>query len=315
MSPPLPPPGSKPWYADTGLKFRCTACGQCCTGEPGHVWVRTDDIERLAAHKLMSVEEFSRRYVRRVDDRFSLKERSNGDCVMLEDGKCSVYASKPTQCSTFPFWDGILESKDTWAETAKKCPGMDKGDRYGEEDIDLLRSGVPEPLLENQAEALRKAAGERKPDFLALRRAVPEATWAAALADLDALYTTLDAELPRYHFVCQGSGDCCDFPKFDRRLMVSTLEAERFFRLSKPPRRNQDPALCPAWGTDRLCHSREARFLGCRTFYCGSRLHGDPDVIYERYHRRVKEIHERHGIPWRYADVLEWAAERQPARR
>jgi len=312
---PLPPVGRKPWYAATGLRFRCTACGKCCTGEPGYIWVRPDDVERIARFKGMTVEEFSRRFVRRVDDRLSLKERSNGDCVMLEDGKCSVYAVKPTQCSTFPFWDGVLESRDTWNETAAKCPGMNHGDAYGEQDIDLLRRGIPEPLLARQAEARRKAKGEPAPDFEALLGAVPEATWAAALADLDALYHDLERELPRYKFTCQASGDCCDFPRFDRRLMVSTLEAERFFRLSRPLRANQSPSLCPAWGSDRLCKETAARFLGCRTFFCGSRLHGDPDEVHERYHRRVRELHDRHGIPWRYADVLEWANERRPARR
>ena len=26
------------WYAD-GLRFGCTRCNLCCTGEPGYVWV------------------------------------------------------------------------------------------------------------------------------------------------------------------------------------------------------------------------------------------------------------------------------------
>ncbi len=39
----------------------------------------------------------------------------------------------------------------------------------------------------------------------------------------------------------------------------------------------------------------------------------DPNEIYERYYRRIKELHERHGIPFRYADVTAWSAERRPA--
>ncbi|MCC7137688.1 MAG: YkgJ family cysteine cluster protein [Planctomycetes bacterium] len=312
--PPLPPP-DKPWYDAMGLRFRCTACGKCCTGEPGYVWVTPDDVARIAAHKGLDVATFSRRFVRRVGDRLSLTERRNGDCAMLEDGKCSVYPAKPSQCSTFPFWDGVLESKETWAETAAKCPGMDTGDVYRTDEIDVLRRGIPEPLLDKQAAARRGTAGEREPDPRAAAAAVPESAWAAALADLDRLYADLDAELPRHGFLCQGSGDCCDFPRTGRRLFVSTLEAERFFRSTTPPRRNQDPRLCPAWGSDRACHARADRFLGCRTFFCGTSRHGDPDEVYERYYRRLKELHARHGIPWRYADVTTWAAERRPARR
>ena len=33
---PLPPPPT--WYAD-GLRFTCTQCGNCCTGQPGFVWI------------------------------------------------------------------------------------------------------------------------------------------------------------------------------------------------------------------------------------------------------------------------------------
>ena len=35
-----------PWYAD-GLRFECTQCGDCCSGEPGYVWVDEDEIESM----------------------------------------------------------------------------------------------------------------------------------------------------------------------------------------------------------------------------------------------------------------------------
>ena len=37
----------KPWY-HKGLRFRCTGCGDCCTGEPGFVWVNSEEIQTLA---------------------------------------------------------------------------------------------------------------------------------------------------------------------------------------------------------------------------------------------------------------------------
>ena len=39
---------NEPWYSD-GLKFDCTGCGDCCTGDPGYVWVSRAEIEALAA--------------------------------------------------------------------------------------------------------------------------------------------------------------------------------------------------------------------------------------------------------------------------
>ncbi len=52
-----------PWYAD-GLRFRCTACGQCCTGEPGHVWVTKDEIKRIAKTRGVSTHVFKQRFVK-----------------------------------------------------------------------------------------------------------------------------------------------------------------------------------------------------------------------------------------------------------
>jgi Fe-S-cluster containining protein len=294
-----------PWYSETGLKFRCTACGECCTGEPGYVYVTTSDIKRMAKHKGMTPEAYAKLYVRKVGSRLSLKERSNGDCVMLEGRKCSVYAVKPTPCSTFPFWDDVVETKEAWDETAERCPGMNRGDTYDEAEVDALTQGITAPLLEKQAAAARGDAPAAPP--------VPEAVWDAAFAELKALYDELDAELPRYKFVCQASGDCCDFDAFGHRLYVTSLEAEYFFRNSPQQRMNQNPGLCPSWGSDRTCKARGGRMLGCRTFYCGFNKNADPAEIHERYYRRVKDIHDRHGIPFRYADVVAWAAERRPA--
>lgn len=300
---PLKPPGEPPWYAD-GLRFRCTACGECCTGEPGYVYVTSSDVARMAKHKGMTPDAFARLYVRRVGDRLSLKEKANGDCAMLEGRKCSVYSVKPTPCSTFPFWPEVLDSRKTWDETAKRCPGMNVGDAYERAEVDALKSGVSAPLLEKQAAASRAGAGPAP---------VPEATWEAAFRDLDAVYADLDAELPRHKFLCQASGDCCDFDAFGHRLYATTLEAEYFLRNSPSQRANEDPRHCPAWGSDRLCTARKGRMLGCRTFFCAGGQGADPSAIYERYYRRVKDVHERHGIPFRYADVTAWATERRPA--
>ena len=33
---------SDAWYAEEGLAFECTGCGDCCTGAPGYVWVIRD---------------------------------------------------------------------------------------------------------------------------------------------------------------------------------------------------------------------------------------------------------------------------------
>jgi len=45
----------KPWYQD-GLRFKCTGCGQCCTGSPGYVWVSPEEAEAMAKHLKIPLE-------------------------------------------------------------------------------------------------------------------------------------------------------------------------------------------------------------------------------------------------------------------
>ena len=59
------------WYKD-GLKFKCTGCGQCCTGAPGYVWLSPEEVDAIAAHLNISKEKFLQTYTRTVFGRPSL---------------------------------------------------------------------------------------------------------------------------------------------------------------------------------------------------------------------------------------------------
>lgn len=116
---------SEKWYKD-GLKFKCTQCGKCCTGSPGHVWLTKEDIEKLCLHLNLSEKEFLKKYTRLIGNQYSLTESpKNFDCVFFKDNKCSVYHSRPKQCRVFPFWDSVLESKSAWEGMKGICEGID----------------------------------------------------------------------------------------------------------------------------------------------------------------------------------------------
>jgi Fe-S-cluster containining protein len=118
----------KPWYHE-GLRFTCSQCGNCCTGDPGFVWVNKQEITALAARLQMEPEDFERQYVRMVGIRKTLKELPNGDCVLF-DGRtrgCTVYEDRPRQCRTWPFWDSNLRSPEAWEATCEVCPGSGQG--------------------------------------------------------------------------------------------------------------------------------------------------------------------------------------------
>ena len=83
----------------------------------------------MAAALGLSADEFRAAYVRRVGARLSLKEFPGGDCVLWggpEKG-CLVYAARPVQCKTFPFWPEHLRSRRAWDTLAGRCPGVNEG--------------------------------------------------------------------------------------------------------------------------------------------------------------------------------------------
>jgi hypothetical protein len=116
------------WFAG-GVRFRCThpSCSACCTGArgPGYVWVTLDEMQAIAAHLGMQFESFTRKFIRQVEHRYSLVEKTNQDCILLEDGKCRAYAVRPTQCRTYPFWPEIMTSPQRWQREGTQCPGVE----------------------------------------------------------------------------------------------------------------------------------------------------------------------------------------------
>ena len=133
----------KPWYKD-GLRFKCTQCGDCCTGAPGYVWVNKEEMQAIAAELEINLAEFRKLYARKIGIRYSLQEFSNGDCVFLDSKKrtCNVYKARPRQCKTWPFWESNLKTPDAWQRTCEECPGSGKGKLYQLDQIEKQRKTV-----------------------------------------------------------------------------------------------------------------------------------------------------------------------------
>ncbi len=127
------------WYA-TGLKFTCTQCGNCCTGAAGFTWVTEDEADALAQRLGLDGEAFRTRYTRLVwrggEQKRTLIEKPGGDCVFFRRGTgCTVYEQRPKQCRTWPFWGRIVASREAWDDSARECPGMNRGHLHPPEHI------------------------------------------------------------------------------------------------------------------------------------------------------------------------------------
>jgi hypothetical protein len=92
----------------------------------------------------MEVASFEAKYVRDIGVRKSLKEYANGDCVFFdgETRKCRVYAARPRQCRTWPFWESNLRTPEAWEHTCQVCPGSGTGRLYQLEQIESQKAAI-----------------------------------------------------------------------------------------------------------------------------------------------------------------------------
>jgi Fe-S-cluster containining protein len=126
---------TEPWYQD-GLRFRCTRCGNCCTGTPGYVWVNDEEIAAIAAFRGEPEAETKAVYTRQARRGRTLREKANGDCVFYDRSKgCTVYPVRPRQCRTWPFWESNVASPEAWEQTCRICPGSGQGELISVEEI------------------------------------------------------------------------------------------------------------------------------------------------------------------------------------
>ena len=133
----------QPWYQN-GLRFRCTQCGDCCTGAPGYVWVNKEEIAQLADLLGIDVDRFERLYARQVGIRKSLKEYRNGDCIFFDGQQrfCQVYSARPRQCRTWPFWESNVRTPEAWQATCEFCPGSGRGRLHTIDEIESQRGVI-----------------------------------------------------------------------------------------------------------------------------------------------------------------------------
>jgi len=146
-------PAANPWYAP-GLTFACTQCGNCCSGPPGYVWFTDAEAAAIAGFLKITVPELRLRYAEIYDKHWSLKDHLTPhgyDCVFLRrdatnQGACAIYAVRPQQCRTWPFWPDNLKNRGTWERAAVRCPGLTAGIQgqgkfYPVDQIRIIRDG------------------------------------------------------------------------------------------------------------------------------------------------------------------------------
>ena len=111
-------PANRQVVLDPSVHYVCQRCTACCKW-PGDVRLEEDELEPIAQHLGMALQEFIATYTRLRTNRqgLSLIEKENHECIMLEDGGCRIHEVKPSQCAGFPNrwnfagWQKVCEAK------------------------------------------------------------------------------------------------------------------------------------------------------------------------------------------------------------
>lgn len=131
------------WY-HAGLRFECTRCGNCCTGEPGYVWLNDEEVATIAQAVEMPESEFLAMYTKKAPRGITLREKGNGDCIFFDRARgCTIYTIRPRQCRTWPFWESNVESRRAWESMRRGCPGAGQGELIPAEEITKRLKVIP----------------------------------------------------------------------------------------------------------------------------------------------------------------------------
>jgi hypothetical protein len=122
---------------ESGPRFECTGCGNCCKarGSYSFVYVTLAERRRLAQHLKLATGAFTRRYCQKTNGFFHLRDPAN-NCLFLRGDRCGVYAARPQQCRTWPFWPENFADGRWKADVARDCEGVGRGRVYSLKEIE-----------------------------------------------------------------------------------------------------------------------------------------------------------------------------------
>jgi Fe-S-cluster containining protein len=121
----------KPFYLRQPLRFSCTQCGRCCaTAGEYYVYLSEAESETIREYLQLSRGWFRRRYLRRLaNGERVLAASADERCIFLDErGRCRVYAARPSQCRSYPFWPELVATASAWRHEARRCEGIDHGE-------------------------------------------------------------------------------------------------------------------------------------------------------------------------------------------
>jgi len=97
-------------------EFTCKLCGECCSGKNNEVMVSPDEIDLLCEATGLTPDQITEPYPEWIHDGGAtftfgrvLRRGEDGNCMFLENNRCTVYPHRPHICRTYPF---MLDGKE-----------------------------------------------------------------------------------------------------------------------------------------------------------------------------------------------------------
>lgn len=118
------------FYLEHPIRFQCTGCGKCCTGnQEAYVEVSAKEQQQIQTFLGISPAWFRRRYLSRFDDgELAVAMDTKGRCPFLDkEDRCRIYPVRPMQCRSYPYWDELVRSRSAWQREAHRCEGVGRG--------------------------------------------------------------------------------------------------------------------------------------------------------------------------------------------
>ncbi len=85
--------------------------------------------ERIREHLGLAPDWFRRRYLEPLEEGgHGFRLAPEGRCPFLDQqGSCRIYAVRPQQCRSYPFWPELVQTRAAWRREARRCEGIDRG--------------------------------------------------------------------------------------------------------------------------------------------------------------------------------------------
>ena len=143
---------------DDTFQFECSMCGSCCRSRSEPIVITGPNLFRIAKTLNISPLEAAQEYmdwtigVNSHMPVLTLRERLDGSCRLLRNGRCTVHQNKPSVCALFPLGrmynpekKRFIYFKNAFCSRGKKAPKPKPGrwmsSGYGELEM-MCVSGI-----------------------------------------------------------------------------------------------------------------------------------------------------------------------------